>query len=96
LKPIYFGTDWNHRKSGWTLKQHEVQAMDISSTLGLASYVYTPSSNKTETSASLVMLNKANEMQADSAKKMIQSVTETASSSRALPDHIGRTINVTA
>ncbi|NVZ09140.1 YjfB family protein [Allochromatium humboldtianum] len=70
--------------------------MDISSTSGLAGYAYTPSSNKTDTSASLAMLNKANEMQADSAEQMIQSVTETASSARALPDHIGRNINLTA
>ena len=70
--------------------------MDISSTSGLAGYTYTPSSNKTDTSASLAMLNKANEMQADSAEQMIQSVTETTSSSQALPDHIGRNINLTA
>ena len=70
--------------------------MDISSTSGLAGYAYTPSSNKTDTSASLAMLNKANEMQADSAEQMIQSVTETTASSQALPDHIGRNINITA
>lgn len=70
--------------------------MDISSTSGLAGYAYTPSSNKTDTSAGLAMLNKANEMQADSAEQMIQSVTETTSSSQALPDHIGRNINITA
>lgn len=70
--------------------------MDISSTSGLAGYAYTPSSNKTDTSAGLAMLNKANAIQADSAEQMIQSVTETASSARALPDHIGRTVDITA
>ncbi|MGQ9660556.1 MAG: YjfB family protein [Thermochromatium sp.] len=70
--------------------------MDISSTVGLASYTYTPSSNKTDTSASLAMLKKANEIQADMAKQMIQSVTQTPPAASALPDHLGRNINVTA
>ncbi|MBK1653093.1 YjfB family protein [Allochromatium vinosum] len=70
--------------------------MDVSSTSGLAGYTYTPSSNKTDTNTSLAMLNKANEMQANSAEQMIQSVTETTASSQALPDHIGRNINITA
>ena len=70
--------------------------MDISSTSGLAGYAYTPSSNKTNTSAGLAMLNKANEMQADSAEQMIQSVTETTPSAQASPEPLGRNFHITA
>lgn len=70
--------------------------MDISSTSGLSSYAYTPSSNKSDTSANLAMLNEADKMQAESAGQRLQSVTETTASAPTLPDHLGRTINVTA
>jgi hypothetical protein len=70
--------------------------MDISSTSGLASYTYTPSSTKSDTSAGLAMLNEANKTQAESAERMIQSVTETTPASQATRDGTGLYVNVTA
>ena len=89
-------TDPRIRTPASTIIQARGQAMDISSTSGLSSYAYTPSSNKSDTSANLAMLNEADKMQAESAGQRLQSVTETTASAPTLPDHLGRTINVTA
>lgn len=70
--------------------------MDVSSTTALPSYTNTLASTKADSDVGIAMLNEANKMQANSAEQMIQSVTETTASSRALPDNVGRTINVTA
>ncbi|QIK36982.1 putative motility protein [Caldichromatium japonicum] len=70
--------------------------MDITSTFAVHGYPNTLASTKTEASVAIEMLNKANQIQSDSAKQILQSIQPSAASTQALPDHLGRYINLTA
>lgn len=67
--------------------------MDVASTTGLASYANASAGNQVSTQVGVTMLNKALDTQAEMAKEMIQSVPEVT---EALPENVGRNINVTA
>ncbi|NEX21181.1 putative motility protein [Thiorhodococcus mannitoliphagus] len=68
--------------------------MDVGSTAGLASYTNTSASNQVSTQVGIATLKKALDTQAEMATQMVQSVPEVPT--EALPDNVGRNINVTA
>ena len=73
--------------------------MDISSTSAVAGYASSMSSSKSANEVGVVMLNKALDIQEQSAGQLIASVSETQGASetgQSLPEHLGRFINVTA
>ncbi len=70
--------------------------MDIASTSALPNSPSNLASTKRDTSVAIALLNKANQIQSDSAKQLLSSIQQSTPSVQALPDHLGRNLNVTA
>lgn len=71
--------------------------MDIAPNLTIPAYSNRGlASTKTDTSLGIAMLNKAQQIQRDAAQQMLQTLQQSVTPTQALPDHLGRRINVTA